>query len=76
MAHGADQLITHMKAAQTLSRAREEEKQARARYAADQTQQRWDLWEDSLDVVLAAKSTERKAYLAYTNPFGAVKTFS
>lgn len=76
LSHGEAQSRAHAEAAKTTSVAIAAARKAEERFWDNDTQQNLDLWDDARDVVTAARSAERKAYLAYTNPFGVQKTFS
>ena len=76
LTHGEAQSRAHAEAARTTSQAREKARIEEAAYYANSTALSWDAWETALDALNAAKAAEHKAYLAYTNPFGVVKTFS
>ncbi|QIG57997.1 hypothetical protein SEA_PAULODIABOLI_313 [Microbacterium phage PauloDiaboli] len=70
--HGSDQLRAHAKAAVTLTDARAHLRELN--YAREQGAAVDDDIENAKAAVEAARSAEQKAYLAYTNPFGVVKT--
>ena len=75
--HGSDQLRAHAKAAVTLSEVLAQQRELSLKIAGAPTDQKAFYVQDAKNIavaVQAARAAERKAYLAYTNPFGVVKT--
>ncbi|QWY84120.1 hypothetical protein SEA_A3WALLY_313 [Microbacterium phage A3Wally] len=75
--HGSDQLRAHAKAAVTLSEVLEKQRELGLTIARASQEEKAAYVQDAKNMavaVQAARAAERKAYLAYTNPFGVVKT--
>lgn len=75
--HGSDQLRAHAKATVTLSEVLEKQRELGLTIARAPGNEKASYVQDAKNMtvaVQAARAAERKAYLAYTNPFGVVKT--
>lgn len=75
--HGADQSRAHAKAAITLSEVLAHQRELALTIAKAERDDKAAYVQDAKNAavaVKAARAAERKAYLAYTNPFGVVKT--
>ena len=71
LSHGEAQSRAHAEAARTTMQAKVNIDRVVTLYPDDD-----DAIDRAITAYYAAKNVERRAYLAYTNPFGAVKTFS
>lgn len=71
LTHGEAQSRAHAEAARTTAQTKVNLERVVSLYPDDD-----DAVDRAMVAYYAAKNVERKAYLAYTNPFGVVKTFS